>query len=373
MTNEPRHVLLLIRRLAEGGCERDLTKMAIGLDRSRFISHVGCFREEGIRTVELYAAGIPVVCFGVRSFHRWSALSGAWRMWRYIRRHRIRLVHCFDVPADIYGVFAARAFGLTVISSQLSYRTLVSPLERRLLRATDRLASAILVNCKAMHEHLVRDEGVPPERLFLSYNGFDPGIFHPAPGPSPVRPQGASLVIGIIANLRAEKGVDLLLDAFAQVRGLRPGLKLLIVGSGPLEGELMERSSRLGLGESCHFEPSKVDVSDWARAIDIFVQPSLSEAFSNSVLEAMASGCCLAASRVGGNPELVLDGQTGLLFDTGSVFSLAEALRTLISDDALRVRLAQAGCRYVHQNFTMEIALRRMQDFYSRILARVSA
>ena len=124
----------------------------------------------------------------------------------------------------------------------------------------------------------------------------------------------AALVVGVVCVLRPEKGLETLLDAFAEVHAIEPGLKLAIVGSGPCLPDLQERARALGIIERCVFEPATPRVADWLRGIDIFVLPSLSEALSNSLMEAMACGCTVAASRVGGNPELVAHGETGMPF-----------------------------------------------------------
>src|SRR5207244_161276 len=103
-------------------------------------------------------------------------------------------------------------------------------------------------------------------------------------------------------------------------------IRLLIVGSGPALPDLQASARRFALGGRCVFEPATRDVGAWLREIDIFVLPSLSEAFSNSLMEAMASGCCVVASRVGGNPELVVEGETGLLFRAADSADLARSL-----------------------------------------------
>src|SRR5947207_11914065 len=111
----------MVRELGIGGCERDLTKIAKGLNRDLFEPHVGCFHSEGLRTEELRAGGIPIIRFPVRSFGSVSALTGALQMGRYLDRHGIRLVHAFDVPTVIFAVPVARAFRTpVVVAGQLS-------------------------------------------------------------------------------------------------------------------------------------------------------------------------------------------------------------------------------------------------------------
>jgi glycosyltransferase involved in cell wall biosynthesis len=110
-------------------------------------------------------------------------------------------------------------------------------------------------------------------------------------------------------------------------------------------------------------------VADWLHAIDIFVLPSLSEALSNSLMEAMACGCCVAASGVGGNPELVVDGETGMLFEPRDAVGLAEVLRLLVRDPTRRHELASNAARLIHSRFSLAAAARRMGEIYSSLLA----
>jgi len=365
----PWPILLLVRELGIGGCERDLTKIASGLDRQRFQPHVGCFHPEGLRTAELRAAGVPIVQFPVRSLRSRSALAGLSRMGAYLERHRIQLVHSYDVPMNIFGIPAARWFRVPVaLSSQLSHRDLLRPLSRLAVRLTDHLADRIVVNCEAMRRHLVEDEKVPYRRIYLCYNGVDTGVFHPFQRRRLPALEGAALVIGVVCALRPEKRLDLLLEAFARVRELQPGMKLLLVGSGPELAPLEARSRRLGIAGECNFQPATSEVAPWLRAIDIFVLPSVSEAFSNALLEAMACGCCPLGSRVGGTPELIADGESGLLFAPGDAADLAGKLALVIRQAPLRQRFAAAAAALARERLSIQIAVRRMEELYGALL-----
>jgi glycosyltransferase involved in cell wall biosynthesis len=121
---------------------------------------------------------------------------------------------------------------------------------------------------------------------------------------------------------------------------------------------------------ACHFQPAVPNVAPWLRAMDIFVLPSLSEALSNSLMEAMGCGCCPVASRAGGNPELVTDGESGLLFPVGDAEALAARLALLLDDPPYRRRLAAQAERRIQEHFTREQAARAMGEIYQEFLAR---
>jgi glycosyltransferase involved in cell wall biosynthesis len=367
--SRPWPILLMVRELGIGGCERDLTKLAKKLDRTRFAPHVGCFHSEGLRTAELQAAGIPIVRFPVTSLKSWSAIEGGRQMGRYLKDNGIVIVHAFDVPTVLFAIPAARFHRTPVIiANQLAYRDLFPPLYQRMLRVTDRLADCVVSNSQAVQQYLIDQEHVPAGRTYLCYNGVETEVFHPSPEPRPPALAGASLVIGAICALRPEKRLDLLLQAFSRIRHLRDGIKLLIVGSGPVLPSLTNLCTALGLDDACIFEPSKTDVAPWMRAIDVFVMSSESESFPNALLEAMASGCAPVGSRVGGIPELISPNQTGLLFESGDIEGLAAALSLLIADEPLRLRLSQAAVRSARENFSMEINASCNQQLYDRLL-----
>lgn len=152
-----------------------------------------------------------------------------------------------------------------------------------------------------------------------------------------------------------------MIEAFRKVQ--QPGWRLLLVGDGPERQALIAQAS----GLDCVFVPSTNEVFRYLRAAHIFVLASRSEGLSNSIMEAMASGCAVAATRVGGNPELVEHGQTGLLFENASLEGLTAALQRL-ADPAERHRLAEAGQRRMRNDFSLESAVERIEALYDRLL-----
>jgi glycosyltransferase involved in cell wall biosynthesis len=367
----PIPILLTVRELNHGGIERDVTKIALTLDKTRFQPHVASYRAEGMRFEELSHAGIPFLHVPLSSLKSPTALSAALRVLRYIRAHGIRLTHAYDSSA-VFVAPIARALGVSaVLSSTLGNRDLLDPRTRRQVRWTDKIVDTVVVNCEAMRRHMVDDEHFPNERIELCYNGVDTGQFFPAPRPGLVA--DASFLIGSVCVLRPEKALDLLQEAFALIRHLKPGMKLLLVGSGPELPRLWLNCRRLGIQDDCVFLPATSQVPQFLRALDIFVLCSRSEAFSNTLLEAMACGCCAIGSRVGGTPELIGNDERGLLFRPGNAGDLAEKLATLIGNDPLRRKFGTLAADFARTTLTIEIAARRMAEIYEMMLQRKSA
>jgi glycosyltransferase involved in cell wall biosynthesis len=360
---KPIPVLLMVRELNVGGTERQLVETARFLQRERFVPHVGCFRPDGLRRKDLEQAGIPILHLPVYSFKSPAVLTAAAQLIRYIHRHRIQIVHSFDAPLNVFAVPVARLAGApAVISSQRGDRNLTTQRLKRLLRITDRLTDAVVVNCEYMRKYLIEEERVAERKVRLCYNGIDTDQYQRRVENSPYTGQ---VVIGTVCGLRSEKGVDTLIRAFAAVR--RPDAVLVIVGSGPEEARLRALCAEAGI-ENCHFEPATNAVAEWLSRIDIFVLPSRSEALSNALMEAMACGCCPVATRVGGNPELIEAGRNGLLFEVDAVDELARHLRELLTDRPLRQRLALAASAKIMSRFTFADAASTMQGIYESVL-----
>lgn len=367
--NGPVPVLITARELDQGGVERDVTKIAMHLDRSRFQPHVGTFYAKGLRYDELRSAGIPILDLPLRSVISVDAVRLARTMRRYIKQHGIQVVHAYDA-SGVFVLPVARLAGVPVtIGSQLSYREILDKRTQLLLRMSDYVPDAILVNCDAIRKYMVEQEHVAAERLEICCNGVDPAVFYAPPS----RPEKASM-IGTVCALRAEKNLPLLQEAFAKVRHLQPDLKLVIVGSGAELSSLQQNAARLGIAAASVFVPATRDVPSWLRAMDIFVLPSYSEAFSNSLLEAMACGCAVIGSRVGGTPELTGEREEqGLLFSSGDIQGLTGQLARLMENPELREELGRRAAKYASENLSIQIAAERTAGIYERLLLRKSA
>jgi glycosyltransferase involved in cell wall biosynthesis len=254
----------------------------------------------------------------------------------------------------------------------LGSRALLDPKSRKQLAFTDKYVDAVVVNCEAMRAHLTDDWAVPGDRIELCYNGVDTQEFYPDPADRRPEYADGSVVIGAVCVLRPEKNLTLLQEAFAKVRHLSPNLKLLIVGSGPELDKLKKNGDRLGIAENSNFVPAMPRVASFMRTTDIFVSCSSSEAFSNSILEAMACGCCVVGSRVGGTPELISDAEHGLLFASNDSNDLADKLARLIQEPELRKQFGARAARFASTRLNMAANLARTGEIYRKFLRQKS-
>ena len=362
---------MLVRELNLGGCERDVTRLALGIDRSRYEPHVAAIHPRGLRADELRAAGVPVFELQFRSFTKPQVFRAASQVRRYCAEHGIRIVHAWDIPMTLFaGPVGLFCRGAKILTSQLSYRNMYRGWEQRLLWGTDRLSDRVAVNCQAVIDDLHRNFSMPQGKPALIYNGVDTVHFHARGHDRAILPadfRDADLVVGAICALRSEKRLEDLIEAFAASSPRERNWRLAIVGSGVELPKLQALTQRLAIADLCHFEPQTARVPEWNRALDVFVMCSNNESFPNGPLEAMACGCAVIGSDVGGIPELIEDGRSGLIFRAGDVGALAQKLY-ILADPALRARLAEAGTARAAGSFSAEHFCEEYERLYDDLL-----
>lgn len=359
-----RRVLLCVRTLGSGGTERQAAAMAMSLGGFGFEAHVCCGEDGGFRAAELREQGIPIFVNPVRGLYTPGAVTGAMRLNSYLKQHGIGLVHAFDFPMNIFAAPVARLAGVRVLTSQRCFRDTIPPKYHSLLRLAHGVAHGVVTNSEAVAGHLMSDYGVTAAKIAVCPNGLDLTRFHDQGRAVAVE---GKLTIGSASVLRPEKGLGDLLEAFALCEPERRKLELVIVGSGPEGAALEAQAARLGIAPHCRFVSDTGDVAGWMRQMDVFVLPSHSEALSNALMEAMACGCAVVASEVGGNPELVTEGETGLLFPARRPEALAVALRRLADQPTLRRSMAAAAAAKMRDGYSVEAAAARMAAVYDRV------
>ncbi|MEJ2576519.1 MAG: glycosyltransferase [Gammaproteobacteria bacterium] len=244
----------------------------------------------------------------------------------------------------------------------------------RLYRLFRRLRPAIVHSRNLGWERV----GIPPARITRIYNGVDTERFAPGGGRPDVLPPGfaapGDLVIGTVGRMHGVKDQLNLAQAFTRLVGAvgraADRLRLVMIGDGPLREACAAQLGAAGLADRCWLPGDRGDVPALMRVMSVFVLPSQAEGISNTVLEAMASGLPVVATAVGGNPELVIDGETGRLVPPGDPAALATALRGYLDDPNLGVRHGAAGRARARERFSLEGMLRRYGELYANALAR---
>jgi glycosyltransferase involved in cell wall biosynthesis len=362
-----RRIFLLGDSLKIGGTEGQFAEMACGLDRSRWEVDVSCLRAEGPLRARLEAAGIRPWSCGSGSLKSPRAALSVLRLARHLRRRRIDVVHSFDFYSNVLGVPAARLARVpVVIASQRDLGDLRAHRQRLAHRVALRLADHVLVNSRAVADRLEQERTLPADRVVLIPNGVDAARFRPAADRRPV--DSGPITVGTLANLRPEKGVADIVHAAAIVREQCANVRFAIIGDGPLRADLEWLIRAHHLEQWVELRGATTDPAAALRELDVFVLASHSEACSNGLLEAMATGLAVVATNVGGNPCLVDDERTGLLVPPADPVGLAKAIVRLVEEPALA---AQFGARALDRvaEFSVARMLAALEAFYDRTLS----
>jgi len=333
-------ILHLIPDLGLGGAQRELCYLATAMDRNRFQMQVAIWGPQEDLCKELEVLGVDVVRLrGVgRSLVRLALALGS-----HVRRTRPDVIHTHLFDADLVGTLVARACGVRCCSTIHSGTFFEARRHRWRYRCLALLVRRFFPVSQALSDVLVQRCRVPAARAHVIRNGIDMTRFAPSPARDGAVTRGP--IIGTLARLIPSKGIRILLDAIPHLLQKYPEA-LLLVGGGGEEQEALERQARaLGIADRVVFVGPVQDPRDFYRRLDVFVLPSLDEAFGLVVLEAMAMGLPVIGTRVGGVPEVLTHGVNGWLVEPGDSAVLAAGLRTLWADPILRRRVAEEGRR----------------------------
>jgi len=378
----PVSVVYVIPRMSIGGAQKHLLEVLRRLDRRRFAPSVCVLVTDRPGASDLLGAvrelDVPIIDAGVRDGSNALARPHTFRQMarvaRTFRREHVRIVHSYLFHANWFGTLTARLAGVPVaIVSKRNVDVYERARDRWACRLVNRMADCVTAVAHGVADHVVRAERCPPGKIVVIPNGIDAHEVAPAPvsGRGDRLGVGADdLIVGTIARLVWYKGHEELLDAIAQVNRQHPAARLCVVGDGPLREALRERAQRLGLNGAARFLGSIPQASKLLPHFDIFVLPSRWEGMSNGLLEAMAAGRPIVATTVGGNPELIVDGETGLLVPPENPDALAAAILKLIRDPALARRLGEAARRRVEREYTLEGMVHRLEELYDDLLVR---
>ncbi len=356
--NEPKTGRLRVAHvtlgLDMGGQEKLLVEFARCADRRRFDLHFVSLGGRGVLADDLESHDWPVTALNEPSGFRPGLVL---RLSRLFRRHQIDIVHTHDERPHIYSAFAARLAGVRrlIHTRHHGMADRLTPRQTGLVRMASRLTSRfVCVSADSARQAI--DRGVSPRIVRTLHNGIDLTRFDP-----PEARDGGPVVA--VARLSPEKDITTLLRAAALAVAEDSSFRLEIAGDGPCIADLRRTTADLGLDGCVDFHGQVRDVPALLARAGLFVLSSLTEGVSLTLLEAMACGLAIVATRVGGNPEVVAEGETGLLVPPGDPAALAQAMLRLRRDDGERNRMEQAGRRRVERCFDV----RRMTAAYEAL------
>ncbi|HET6313165.1 MAG TPA: glycosyltransferase [Chloroflexia bacterium] len=353
-----------------GGAEKALVDLALRLDRTRFNVTVVATRATGNYQPLLDAAGVRTLVIARDS--RWQSYK-LLNLARFMRRQPVHILHTHLFGANTWGRVLGKLARVPVIVAHEHWSS-KAPREVWVDRLLYRLTDRILVPSHASKQLVMEMEGIPARYLDVTYNGVDISRFSQTAESASVRQElglgPEDFVVGTVGRLSADKGgQDDLLWAASELRKSHPRARLLIIGDGPLRPDLEKYAAELGMldAQAAIFTGTRNDVDRLLGAMDVFVLPSHMEALPIAVLEAMSMCLPVVATRVGGVPEVVQDGSTGLLVEPGDRPGMRDALARLASDRSLAHCLGTSGQARVRSNFTVDKMVRHVEELYEEL------
>jgi L-malate glycosyltransferase len=351
-----------------GGGELSLMDLLRGLDRDRW-APVLVVPEEGDVAAQARDLDLPVHVVPLPPLRRPGAASlrSATALIRLARAVDAALVHANGSRAMAYAGLAGRLAGRPAV-----WHVRIADSDGLVDRALGALATVVIATSRAV----ARRFSWAPAKIRLVPNGVDLKRFAPRPSSGALRarlevPPSTPVAVSIGRHV-AEKGYRHLVDAAALVVGTKPGVHWILVGDGELRSELESQARRLGLASRVHFTGWRDDVADVLALADVFVLPSESEGFGRVLVEAMAMSRAVVATAVGGIPDIVLDGETGLLVEPANPVALAGAVRALLADPARAARLGAAGRARAESMFSLGAHVDAVERVYAEVLGRVA-
>ena len=363
-------VLHLIETGNPGGAERMMLNLIDGLDPARFSSQV-LLLKSGWLEQQVRRQGTPLILMPLRGGFDWRFIL---KLIQIIRRRRIDVLHSHEFAMNVYSFLAGRLAWrgtLATVHGNLAYLT--ARYRRRLAyRLLAYLAGPMIVVSTEMKDQLGERFGIPFSRIKVIANGVR--IAEPAITPEArdkFRDQlglpRRSFLIGTIGSLYPVKNQKTMIEAMPHLVAEHPEVHLAIVGRGQMRAELEKLTETLDLAGHITFTGYQENIREMLTAFDLIVVPSRYEGLSLLLLEAMVQKLPVVATRVGGNAEAIIDGQSGLLVPPDDPAALAAACLRILEHPELAGDLGQGALRRVRENFTFEQMVREYENLYLRL------
>jgi len=366
------HILFMIDEIVvKGGSERHLYDLATGmLRRGHQVSVFSLTDGEYAREFNSIN-GLHYYCLNVKRIYGLSGMLALSKLARFLRKNDVDIIQTFHTASDLTGPVAAWLSGrkVKVYSSRRDLGFTKSPRHIMVQKRFNHFISGILANSNAVKCSIHAQEAYPLECITVIYNGIDVRPFEYQPGErSRIRRElgvhGDSVIIGSIGNIRPVKGYDFLVESAAKICELYPNVLFVHIGCGEMLNILQGRCKALGIESRFKFLGNRADIPAFLSAFDIYIQPSLSEGFSNAILEAMAAKLPVIVTDVGGNPEVVIDGETGYLIPPKDESAIIDAIIKTIKLHDISKQLAERGQALIYNKFNIETMLDNYELFY---------
>ena len=351
--------------LGWGGQEKRILREILGLSRPAFQPFLIC-RPGSRLGDEARAAGVQVEFLRMRGNFDPIAVG---RLVNFYFRKKIDIVHTHS-SADSWIASAAAKISFRR-PRVVRTRHLSCSFNNRVIY--NFMADRVVTVGESTRRYMIAEKRIPARRVLTIPTGVDLGEFDPERHRENLRPELGipldALVFGSVAVFRRLKGHRYLLEATPAILKQFPGARLLLAGEGPQENNLQRIIDDLKIREAVILPGFRKDVVGVLNTLDVFVFPSLEEALGTAVIEALAMGKPVVASRVGGIPETIMDGENGFLVEPAEPAALADKVKILLGNASLRREMAVRGRKMVCERYDNRQMVRGLEDLYRNLLA----
>ncbi|WP_100206457.1 glycosyltransferase [Geobacter metallireducens] len=358
----------------QGGAEKQLGILASSLDPSRFRPLVVQLAPRGAVPLKDGKLGpARVFHFPTGKFYSPSGFGQMLRIARLAREERVDIIQTFFEKAEVMGWLARRLAGVPVwMTSRRDLGFKRKPVYDRIFRVSSRSCDGLVAVCQAAKDETVTREGFPAGKIEVIYNALEEGTLEGATSPLPSRSDlglpAVGPLVGMVANMNFEiKGHRYFIEAADRVARKQSAVHFILVGDGALRADCERQARDLGLSERIHFLGKRGDVPAILAHLDVSVLCSTSEGLSNVIMESMAAGKPVVATCVGGNPELVQDGVTGLVVPPADSALLAAAVGALLDDPTRAQAMGTAARRVAEERFSVRAMVEAHEELYCRL------
>jgi glycosyltransferase involved in cell wall biosynthesis len=371
MAEDPLRLVQFTKSFHIGGTEVQVVELLRGLPSSYRVQ-VALLQDAGPLLGSVHQLGFRPEVFPLNgSLARPNTALQVVRLAHWLRHERVELVHAHDFYSTMLVVPAAKLAGTKVVVGRLDLAHWHGKARRVVLRGLTRMADHVVANAEAIRHMLVEEEGMPADRVSVIPNGLDLTRFDARMREGlklPLPDTGGAPVLVHVANMNHPvKRQEDLLRALALVRLKGQTLHTFLVGDGPRRAELERMAGELGLTSTVHFLGHRADVPGVYARADFGVLCSTAEGMSNAVMEGMAAGLPMVVTRVGGNPELVADGERGLVIPPLRPEAMSEAFLKLLGNPERGRRMGGEARAFVERELSLQRMVRRHDALYRRV------
>ncbi|MFH0764087.1 MAG: glycosyltransferase [Candidatus Omnitrophota bacterium] len=353
-----------------GGAERHVLDLVKNLDKEKYNLFVSSLIPGGELLKEIISNGACVRLFPVKRIYSLSGIIRGFEFRSFLKKNKIDILMTVHFGSDVWGTIFGRLAGVPfIISNRRDIGFWKKTRHKIAYRVIDRWVDKIIVNSDSGRNAIMKDEGAAPAKINVIHGAVDILNFKPDKERSEIR---KSLGIGeseisvcAIGNFNPIKGHTYLVEAFEHIAGEFPNARLLLVGDGPLMDNLQSMAHSRLLDKKVTFLGARTDIPDILSASDICVLPSLSEGLSNALMEYMTAGKPIVATKVGGNPELIENGVTGILIEPANPADLGNAIADLIKNKEKRSFLARNAREKAEKELSMPSLINRYDSVLS--------